>query len=458
MTHRTLPQLALLCSLVLASFTLTTPSLSASPQGTPVYGPTEVGPNAWRRNYASFKAKIDAGETVRVGFMGGSISRGASTFPWTGTNPDGSTYDISPTGPAPYYSERHSMRATFHQNLQAEFGQYPGQIRMLNLALGGSDSYEAAFRYKLNAASRDLDMLVLEFAVNDIWHARNSFDNPTQDFALVRMLECIVRQAFHYNPDIAILFVISTARNYYSDFDNPDGFMTGLEQSRQLHRSFAISRSLPYVDMTDVFYNGTVPDYVKLYQGEFHGHNRVHMSPTGHRIAGEAVFRVARTCINNGFFDFGQAPVTLPAQLDPWPMNPRIMVPAQLPLTTDYQIEQTGEPVHATPIFGDMQAARATQPRSMLDIPFQGETIGLWWQNFFDQEKGNGRIGIWLDGVFQGSYFRGSLSMPGDSGWPRVQHIGFGLDPNVPHLLQIGVLADQPEDMRIALLGVLVGG
>ncbi|MEM7517690.1 MAG: hypothetical protein AAF368_12310, partial [Planctomycetota bacterium] len=162
MTHRTLSSLSLLCSLFLASFALTTPTVSASPQGTPVYGPTEVGPDAWRRNYAGFKAKIDAGESVRVGFMGGSISRGASSFPWAGTNPDGSTYDISPTGPAPYYSERHSMRATFHQNLQAEFGQYPGQIRMLNLALGGSDSYEAAFRYKLNAATRDLDMLVLE--------------------------------------------------------------------------------------------------------------------------------------------------------------------------------------------------------------------------------------------------------------------------------------------------------
>lgn len=129
------------------------------------------------RNLALLAQKIRAGETVRVGFLGGSITQGA------GAKNHASCY---------YWKTKDRL---------TEFAKASGGVKpeFLLAAVGGTGTLYGAYRVGLQLLDKNIDLLVVEFAVND-------FKNPE---ALDGM-EGIVRQALARNPHMAIVFFYTT--------------------------------------------------------------------------------------------------------------------------------------------------------------------------------------------------------------------------------------------------------
>jgi hypothetical protein len=124
---------------------------------------TECAPRAGLPNYF---AKLEHGDTVRIGYLGGSITAQEGWRP--------------------------KSLAWFQQ-------QYPkAKISEINAAIGGTGSDLGAFRVRHDVLNLKPDLLLVEFAVND--------SDSTAEL-IYRGMEGIVRQVVRDNPDTDICFV-----------------------------------------------------------------------------------------------------------------------------------------------------------------------------------------------------------------------------------------------------------
>ncbi len=114
-------------------------------------------------------ARAERGETIRLGFIGGSITAGAIA-----------------TAPANSYAARVSdwWRKTFPK----------ARIETVNAAVGGTGSLYGSLRVGQDFLSRDLDAVIIEFSVNDAWTDQEPF-------------ESLVRHVLASSPDIAVMLL-----------------------------------------------------------------------------------------------------------------------------------------------------------------------------------------------------------------------------------------------------------
>jgi hypothetical protein len=124
---------------------------------------TECAP---RDGLPNFFAKLEHGDTVRIGYLGGSITAQQGWRP---------------------------------KSLNWFQQQYPqARISEIAAAIGGTGSDLGAFRLKHDVLNRKPDLVFVEFAVND-------GDSTTEN--IYRGMEGIVRQVWRDNPDTDICFV-----------------------------------------------------------------------------------------------------------------------------------------------------------------------------------------------------------------------------------------------------------
>ncbi len=150
---------------------------------------TDIIPNATQpdaRNLGYVAQKIRDGRTVRVGFLGGSITQGAG-------------------------AKRHSDSYYWQTKARlAEFAEKSGAtIESALAAVGGTGSDYGAHRVGMQLLDKNLDLLVVEFAVND-------YQNPN---ALDGM-EGIVRQALAANPHMGVVLFYTANRRMIEDCYN----------------------------------------------------------------------------------------------------------------------------------------------------------------------------------------------------------------------------------------------
>ena len=112
-------------------------------------------------------ARAERGEKIRLGFIGGSITAGAIT-----------------SAPANSYAALVSdwWRKTFPK----------ARFEIVNAAIGGTGSLYGSLRIGQDFLSRDLDAVIIEFAVNDAWTDQEPFESlvrrvlaPSQDIAVM---------------------------------------------------------------------------------------------------------------------------------------------------------------------------------------------------------------------------------------------------------------------------------
>jgi lysophospholipase L1-like esterase len=168
------------------------------------------------RNISKLAQKIHNGETVRAGFLGGSITQGAGA-----TNHGRSYYWLT--------------RERLTKFIQSFSGSQP---EFILAAVGGTGTTYGAYRAGVQLFEKGVDLLVIEFAVND-------FKNP----AALDGMEGIVRQALKSNPDMAVVLFHTTnlamLEECYQKNDPPPSVVAFNKVAQ--HYSLAVVHSGPLV-------------------------------------------------------------------------------------------------------------------------------------------------------------------------------------------------------------------
>ncbi|MBB3207054.1 lysophospholipase L1-like esterase [Rhodopirellula rubra] len=129
-----------------------------------------------RNGLPNFLAKVDAGKSVKIAYLGGSITA------------------------APGW--RVQSREWFQK-------QYPdAQFEEIHAAIGGTGSDLGVFRLQNDVLRHQPDMMFVEFAVND---------GGTSPVQIHQAMEGIVRQTWKANPDIDICFVYTLTEAMLKD-------------------------------------------------------------------------------------------------------------------------------------------------------------------------------------------------------------------------------------------------
>ncbi|MDR1281239.1 MAG: SGNH/GDSL hydrolase family protein [Opitutaceae bacterium] len=139
-------------------------------------------------NLAHVAQKIRSGQPVRVGFLGGSITQGAGVRNHADC----------------YYWKTRLRLAAFAKNTGST-------LETILAAVGGTNSHYGAYRVGVQLLDKDIDLLVVEFAVNDLGN-RSALDG----------MEGIVQQALARNPRTGIVLFHTTSRAMVENFYDKD--------------------------------------------------------------------------------------------------------------------------------------------------------------------------------------------------------------------------------------------
>ena len=170
------PSTLALSLLAAAASFLTGTHLMAAPA--PVYKPVQSQLFRQRDGLGNFFAKVQAGQTVRVAYFGGSITAQEGYRPKT---------------------------------LKWLREQYPNaKFEEINASIGGTGSDLGVYRFKQDVLDHKPDLVFVEFSVND--------GGASPEY-IWRAMEGIVRQAWKADPTIDLCYVYTFRTGYEKDLD-----------------------------------------------------------------------------------------------------------------------------------------------------------------------------------------------------------------------------------------------
>ena len=398
------------------------------------------------RGFAALRAKVRSGASVRVTYVGGSVTHGGTTSPRVGVGPNG-PYDYSS-----YSSLDDCWRALCNRQLNLTLGNYTGQFVEDNHSLGATGSELVAYRYAEYIGPTDL--LLCEFAINDVQLMSATANGVDADRSVYRTLTSVVQQARAANPNVAIAFVIGPRR----DPNAGPGYILSRERALRFANDFEIAR----IDLVPAFFEQPIPagfDATRLFDGPDTGSNSTHPAPEGHRYYAKVVADALAALINWPYMVFEHAE-PLPHDLLPYPVAPDLLDAtelAALPSADGWQARPSLEDFAQHPFYADRLVLFATSSGVELTVPFDGTAVGVWWEWLYNGQSINGTIQFWVDGQDLGIY------TPTGAGpaFPirRFIPLADGLDARMPHELRIQVQDPHAGDpvVRLGLNAVLVG-
>jgi lysophospholipase L1-like esterase len=178
-----------------------------------------------------FFEKARAGGTVRIGFVGGSVTGGAGAS------------DL-----------QHDYASIFCRNASAIFPNTT--FEQINAGVGGTNSTFGASRVRDDLLSHDPDLIVVEFAVND---------DPADTFTTMASMEGLVRQCLQ-NPEVPVLMLFYMNR-------------TGDTVDQHLQATIGEHYGLPLLSYRSVCWplvaSGAIP-LDSLFADSIHPNNRGH--------------------------------------------------------------------------------------------------------------------------------------------------------------------------------------
>ncbi len=210
-------------------------------------------PQRIREGIGNALEKLNAGKTVNVAYLGGSITAANGWRPKT-------TAWLKKT--------------------------YPGAaIYEINAAIGGTGSDLGVFRLQHDVLQHHPDLLFVEFAVNDGGAAPES---------IWRSMEGIVRQTWKANPKTDIVFVYTIAGNMVEELAKGNCFrsMSAMELLADFYGIPSINFGVPVVALEKegkLIFKGKKDDDL---QGKIlFSEDSVHPLDAGHEIYAEAVVK-----------------------------------------------------------------------------------------------------------------------------------------------------------------------
>jgi len=398
-------------------------------------------------SYAHLREKIDAGEDITVLYFGGSITVGAMTWPQHGTNAAGEAYDYRGESDP----ERFSWRARTFAWLREHYEKRPGQFRMVNAAVGATDSELGAYRLADHVLANHPDLLFIEFAINDNGAGRLS-DDPEADGSIYRRLSSIISRVREANPNAAVFLPVSAARDLKPEV--PAYF----ETARAHHKRFAEMYHVPYLDICKVFFEDPLPEGVtreNVFDGPDNPGCAVHPSPRGHQAFAEAVCRALDGLLTSHRFPFAQ-----PRREDwfaPYPVNPAYVTADKLPTGEGWSLRDGTAFAHlATHVCHETKVLFTDQSGAKLVLPFSGSSVYMWGQQHYAGLGDiSGRLQVSVDGEVRACFADADHREPGDQLLQRMMPVVRDLDPSEPHVLEI-VTVPPPDGVatRIGLYGI----
>ncbi|MEI6555928.1 MAG: GDSL-type esterase/lipase family protein [Paludibacter sp.] len=137
-------------------------------------------------NLGFFAEKVRNKQPVTLCYLGGSITQGTGASGYSNC----------------YYSKSSAA-------IIAEITKRGGTATSFNAGVGGTPSSYGAYRVGAQLLTRNPDLLVVEFAVND---------GSSSDLSRIDGMEGIVRQAIRQNSKISIVFLYTSMANYQTTY------------------------------------------------------------------------------------------------------------------------------------------------------------------------------------------------------------------------------------------------
>lgn len=347
---------------------------------------------------AAVMRKAEAGETVTVAVIGGSITQGTIS-----------------KGSADSQVKKKQMYAEIFRDWWVK--SFPNtRIEFINAGIGATDSYLAVHRVQKDVLDYDPDLVLVEFSVNDgnTSGYQNTYEN---------LLRKILLDENH--PAVLLLFLAQT-----------NG-----ASAQQVHSLAGFNYSLPMVSYKNVMDAMLEEDTYTA--AELSG-DQVHPSALGHRIVGEILWKYL-----NGIYEamdsydppaeFDTAPVTN----DRYVNNPRIL-DSTTATPADFGTFGTGTVFHQFP------NSWSTSEGGSITFELTFRNLGIL---YYCQTDGQGGLfEVYVDGQRVSA-----LNADFSGGWGNyaaTQEV-YTSGEAAPHTVVLRKAANSPGD-AFTLLGLLV--
>lgn len=342
--------------------------------------------------------KAQAGGQLVIGFIGGSITQGASA-----------------SSPSSNYA---ALTAAWWRGKFSNAG-----IKAVNAGIGATGTYIAVHRMKEDLLAHKPDVVVIDFAVNDMPgpHLANQYEG---------LVRGVLQSENH--PGVILLSML-----------NRDG-----SNMQAVHQEIGYHYDLPMLSAKDALWPELEAGQI---QWETYYADNVHPNDAGHQLLAEMVVaRLEQAYAKLGTAAEGQ--LTPPAAL-PEPLTEQGYSEAALVKAGDGELlANTGWEAGGTFVF--TEGWRATEPGAQLILEVHGSNIGVVYAKL-----ANGKMGRALAQVDDLSevVLEGHFSADWE-GYPAAQQLARDL-PDGPHTVKITFLEDHHEastGSEFQLSGVLV--
>ena len=322
----------------------------------PKFAPVKAELVKPRQGLGNFIAKLRAGEPVKIGYLGGSITA------------------------APGW--RVKTRQWFAD-------QYPqAKVEEIHAAIGGTGSDLGVFRVDRDALMHHPDLLFVEFAVND---------GGAKPEAIWRAMEGIVRKTWIANPKTDICFVYTYRIGYEKELK--DGMCPNAASAMELladHYGIAsINFALRVVELEQagrLIYQSEEPATEGVIRFSSDG---VHPLDEGHQIYADVVAEALKQIDSLPAVDH-QAQLDKPFVADHWEQAKMVPIRREM-LEGDWK-ELPADATLAKSFSNRMGTVwEASQPGSKLTIRFRGSILRLY--DLLGPD--GGQVTITVDGVAQ---------------------------------------------------------
>lgn len=376
---------------------------AASLLAEPTYEPVSAELIRPREGLGNVLAKLENGETVRVAYLGGSI---------TAAN---------------------GWRVKTTQWLK---DQYPdATIEEIHAAIGGTGSDLGVFRLERDALRHKPDLLFVEFAVND---------GGASPDRIWKAMEGIVRQTWAANPKTDICFVYTFRVNYEDPLRNGE-----CPRAASAMEMLADHYGIPSVNFAKKVVELEADDKLifkadEPVEGKIHfSKDGVHPLDAGHEIYRDVLAAAIQQMADSKPVDHSKK-LTEPYVEDHWQaakmvsLSPSMLSGDWKPLPEDARLQRS---------FGKRmgQIFEATEPGSKLTFKFKGSTAKLY--DLLGPD--GGQVIVTVDGKKR------------DKPTPRFDSyctyhriatltLASNLDPNEVHTVIVEIHPEQPDRQPVA--------
>jgi lysophospholipase L1-like esterase len=348
-------------------------------------------------SYQAFLSKAASGEKVRICYLGGSITVGASTGPRKGINREGKAFDYSD-----YNFNRDSWRALTYKWLKDTYEVKPGQFEQVNVSIGATTSEHATFRLKNHVLSYQPDLVFIEFAVNDSGRGYMSQKTPESDGSIHRTMANIFTRLRNQNKSIAIFTPISTCR--LNPVQQKIHWVNSQKASALSHIEICESFRVPYLDISKVYYKDALPlglERDRLFDGDDNDGNFVHPSPQGHKAYAYGIIDVLKNIFTTGEFRFETAEND--REVIPFPKVAKLVEAQELhSANPQWEVGSFTDRDWVEPSFKGEVSLFSNNPNVELEYEFEGTSIGAWVRL-----NTSAIMEVYIDGEKKGIYANG---------------------------------------------------